>query len=244
MIHVSHVSRSYGPLKAVDDVSLEVNAGEIVGLLGPNGAGKTTLLRMLATLIKPDAGTIEIDGFDTKTNPLDVRQRLGYQTGDTGLYARLTPKEFLEYFATLHGIPKAVSRERIDRLIENFGIAEFAMRPCGGLSTGQKQRVVLARTLIHDPPVLVLDEPTSGLDVISSQFILTSVRTLAEQGRAVLFSTHILSEVELLCDRAVVMHRGREIANGSAEELCAQTGESGLARAFLALVRNADGEAA
>lgn len=240
MIEVERVCRSYGPLKAVDDVSFAVGRGQIVALLGPNGAGKTTLLRMLATLIRPDRGHVRIAGHDVVDDPQAVRAALGYQTGDTGLYGRLTPTEFLQYFADLHQIDSAVARERIPQLIDDFGIAEFARRPCSTLSTGQKQRVVLARTLIHDPPVVVLDEPTSGLDILSSAFILQSIRTLAQQGRAVLFSTHILSEVELLCDRIVLMHRGRHIAEGTLPEVLALGHAPTLSHAFLEVIRQAD----
>ncbi len=240
MIHVDHVSRSYGDLRAVDDVSFDVQPGEIVALLGPNGAGKSTVLRMIATLIRPDAGTITVHGHDVVADSTGVRTLLGYQTGDTGLYARLSPIEFLSYFAALHEVPPPLAAERIARLVERFDMGDFAKRPCGGLSTGQKQRVVLARTLVHDPPVLVLDEPTSGLDVLSSAFILDAIRGLAAEGRAVLFSTHILSEVELLCDRVVVIHRGRRIAEDTVDGLMSATQATSLSRAFLQLVHAAD----
>ena len=236
MIRIRDVKRAYGEVQAVDGVSFDVERGEVVALLGPNGAGKTTALRMLATLIKPDSGTLEVDGHDVTADPKSVRAAIGYHTGDTGVYQRLTPREFLEYFGRLNGVPAAELGDRVSRLIEEFAISEFADRQCGTLSTGQTQRVALARTVVHDPPVLILDEPTSGLDIVSARHILEAVRRAAQQDRAVLFSTHIMSEVELIADRVVVLHRGRGIATGTVEELCEQTGEDQLSRAFLRLV--------
>jgi len=236
MIEVEGVTRSYGDTVAVDDLSFVVRPGEVVGLLGPNGAGKTTTLRMIATLLKPDRGVIRVQGHDVVHEPLAVRAALGYQTGDTGLYGRLTPREFLRYFGRLHRMPKAELEDRIDTLVHDFDIGEFADRPCSGLSTGQKQRVTLARTVLHDPPVLVLDEPTSGLDLVSAAFILQTIRRFAASGRAVLFSTHIMSEVELLCDRVVLIDRGVARARGTVDDLLRQSGEPQLSRAFLALV--------
>lgn len=239
-IVVEHVSRSYGEVRAVRDVSFRVRPGEVVGLLGPNGAGKTTTLRMLATLIPPDEGRALVGGHDVVADPLAVRTVLGYQTGDTGLYGRLTPPEFLRYFGELHGIAKATLEERIARLVDEFDISPFAERLCGNLSTGQKQRVTLARTLLHDPPVVVLDEPTSGLDIVSAQFILDTLSRLAAEGRAVLFSTHIMSEVELVCERAIIIHRGRVIADDRLAGLVAGVEAPNLARAFLRWIERDD----
>ena len=236
MIEVEHVTRSYGDTVAVSDLSFTVHPGEVVGLLGPNGAGKTTTLRMIATLLMPDAGHVRVRGHDAVREPLAVRASLGYQTGDTGLYGRLTPREFLRYFGRLHRMPRPALEARIDELVDDFEMHDFADRPCSGLSTGQKQRVTLARTILHDPPVLVLDEPTSGLDLVSSAFILDTIRRSAAAGRAVLFSTHIMSEVELLCDRVVLIDRGVARARGSVDELLALSGEPQLSRAFLSLV--------
>lgn len=243
-IEVRNVSRSYGEVAAVEDVSFVVRPGEVVGLLGPNGAGKTTTLRMIATLIPPDSGSVRVAGVDVVAEPLTARARIGYQTGDTGLYARLNPREFLTYFAQLNGVAEVDIADRVETLIEEFGIAEFADRLCGNLSTGQKQRVSLARTLVSDPQILVFDEPTSGLDIVSSSFILDAVRALAAQGRAVLFSTHVMSEVELVCDRIVLVHRGRVRARGTIPELLAMTGRDRFARAFLDLIEAADREGA
>lgn len=244
MIEVERISRRFGDVQAVDDLSFHVAPGEIVGLLGPNGAGKTTALRILATLLTPDSGSVRVDGIDALTDPVSARSRLGYQTGDTGLYGRLTPREFLRYFGQLHSLSRSQISSRVSSLVDSFGIAEFADRPCSTLSTGQKQRVTLARTMLHEPPAIVLDEPTSGLDIVSSAFILERLREAAGGGRAVLFSTHVLSEVELLCDRVVVIHRGRQRASGTVQELLAMTDASALSRAFLQLVEAADAEAA
>lgn len=239
-IALSSVVRSYGEVHAVRSVSFDVRPGEVVGLLGPNGAGKTTMLRMIATLIRPDSGHIEVCGFDAAADPLSVRSRIGYHTGDTGLYARLTPREFLHYFAKLNSLPKDVANERVEALIETFQISEFAGRLCGNLSTGQGQRVSLARTLLADPPVIVFDEPTSGLDIVSAQFILDALRTFAASGRAVLFSTHIMSEVELICDRVVMLHRGEVVRDGTVDEIVRDAGEPNLTRAFLKLIGPAE----
>jgi sodium transport system ATP-binding protein len=243
-IEVHDVVRHYGSVRAVDGISFQVNQGEVVGLLGPNGAGKTTTLRMLATLIAPDRGRVSVAGHDAVEEPLKVRASLGYQTGDTGIYGRLTPTEFLRYFGQLHHIPKLTLDDRIRTLVAQFGIDEFDDRLCGNLSTGQKQRVSLARTLLHNPPVVVLDEPTSGLDLVSSQFILDQMRSLADQGHAVLFSTHIMGEVELICDRVVLINRGVVIARGSVDDLKSAAGASSLSRAFLDLVQRDDKERA
>jgi len=188
---------------------------------------------MIATLIPPDRGRIDVAGRDAARDPLGVRASIGYQTGDTGLYARLTPRELLRYFGTLHGVDGAALVDRVDDLIERFGIAPFADHMCGNLSTGQAQRVSLARTLVHDPPVLVLDEPTSGLDIVSSTFLLDALRSAARAGRAVLFSSHIMSEVELLADRIVLLHAGRVRATGTVASVCATFAAPTLTHAFL-----------
>lgn len=236
-IVVDQVSRAFGDVRAVQDVTFHAAPGEIVGLLGPNGAGKTTLLRMVATLLRPDSGRITVAGRDTVTDPLAVRARLGYQTGDTGLYERLTVREFLAFFGVLHGLSWTDARDRAARVITRLEADAFADRLCEKLSTGQKQRAVLARTLVAEPPVLVLDEPTSGLDLRASAFILDALRDAAREGRAVVFSTHQMSEVELLCDRVVLLHEGRVVARGTVADLCAMAGTDSLAQAFLHLTR-------
>jgi len=236
--------RHYGELRAVDGVSFEVQAGEVFGLLGPNGAGKTTTLRMLSTLIEPDEGHATICGMDTTEDIEGVRRRIGYQTGDTKLYERLTPVEFLRYFGALHDMAPELIETRIKELCDLLGFGEYKDRRCGTLSTGQAQRVSLARALLHDPDVLILDEPTSGLDIISSQFILDFLVEEKSRGKAILYSTHIMSEAELLCDRLGLLYKGRLLQVGPFEEVLAATGQTSLTRAFLAAIAEFDEGAA
>lgn len=236
--------RHYGDLRAVDDVSFHVEAGEVFGLLGPNGAGKTTTLRMLSTLIEPDEGDAYICGLDTTRDVEAVRRKIGYQTGDTKLYERLTPVEFLRYFGSLHDMDKALVEARIGELMELLGFGEYKDRRCGTLSTGQGQRVSLARALLHDPDVLILDEPTSGLDIISAQFILDFLVEEKARGKAILYSTHIMSEAELLCDRLGLLYKGRLLHVGPFEDVLAATGQKSLTRAFLHAIAEFDEGAA
>lgn len=212
----------------------------VVGLLGPNGAGKTTTLRMLATLLRPTEGTASVAGFDVATQPLEVRRSVGYLTGDTGLYGRLTPLEVLRYFGDLHGMAASETKRRSAELVERLGIGEFATRRCEALSTGQRQRVSIARAFLHDPAVLILDEPTSGLDILAAREILQLFREEATRGKAVLLSTHILAEVELLCDRATIIHRGSVRAEGSLAELAAISGAATLGQGFFQLLGEVD----
>ena len=225
--------KRFGPVAAVDGVSLTVSAGEVVGLLGPNGAGKTTTLRMLAGILTPDAGCVLVGGLDIHERPLDAKRRLGFLSGDTQLYQRLSTREVLRYFGRLYGLADALIAARIARLVDELEMGEFAGRPCGTLSSGQKQRANIARAFLHEPELLILDEPTVALDVISGQFIVESIRRQREAGRAVLFSTHIMSEAEYLCDRILLMHRGRIIDEGVLDDLLARSGCRNLTDAFL-----------
>jgi ABC-type multidrug transport system ATPase subunit len=221
---------------AVDHISFEVQPAEIYGLLGPNGAGKTTTLRMISGLLRPTAGRVWIDGLEV-TGQLDqVKRRIGYLTSNTGLYARLSPLEMLDYFAVLYSIPRAQASRRIAELAEWLGMGSYLKLRCGALSTGQKQRVSIARALIADPPILVLDEPTLGLDVLSNRLILEFIRTQAEAGKAVLLSTHALDEIDRMCRRMGLIHNGRLIAEGPLDVLRAQTGQQRLSEVFLQLV--------
>lgn len=237
MIRFDGLTKRYGSLTAVDDLTLEVRPGEVYALLGPNGAGKTTALRCLATLLEPTAGTVRVDGRDVRAEPLAVRGRIGFLAASMGLYERLTPRELVAYFGRLHGLAGSALRNRVDDAVATFGLGEFEERHCGKLSTGQRQRVSIARALIHDPPALVLDEPTMGLDVLSGQTIYAFIARERERGKAILFSTHQMAEVELLADRIGVLSRGRLVAEGTSDELLGITGEDNLTRAFLALVR-------
>jgi sodium transport system ATP-binding protein len=239
LIELDHLTKRYGDLVAVRDLSLRVAPGEVYALLGANGAGKTTALRCLATLLRPTSGTARIAEYDAVREPLEVRRRLGFLAASMGLYQRLTPRELLRYFARLNGIDGEAAERRVEEGVEAFGLGEFADRLCGKLSTGQRQRVSIARAVVHDPPALVLDEPTLGLDVLSSESIFRFVEGARARGRAVVFSTHQMSEVELLADRVGVIAGGRLAAEGTVDELMAAAGEPNLARAFLRIVREA-----
>jgi sodium transport system ATP-binding protein len=221
-------------VKAVAGVSFAVAPGEMVGLLGANGVGKTTTMRLLATLLEPTGGTARIGGCDVVADPLGVRRRLGYLSATTGVPDRLTPREVLASFGRLHGLADEELAERVPALLATLGISGSADRPCGRLSTGQRQRVSLGRALVHDPPALVLDEPTSGLDVVGARDLLDLLERLRGEGRAILISTHRLHEIERRCDRFLIIHAGRIVAAGSRAEMTAAPG--GLEAAFFAAV--------
>ena len=240
MIQVHHLTKVYedpdgGEVAAVSDAVLTCNAGEIYGLLGANGAGKTTTLRCLATILTPTSGSATIAGHDLIREPEAVRRSIGFLSASTGLYARLTPRETLTFFGSLHGLRGAELEGRVDEVIGLFDIAGYADRPNDRLSTGMKQRVGLARAVVHDPPVLILDEPTSGLDPIVSRTVEQAVTALARSGKCVLFSTHLLSQAEEICSRIGVIGNGRVLGEGTIPELCARTGTRNLSEAFFAL---------
>ncbi|MEW5981394.1 MAG: ABC transporter ATP-binding protein [Acidobacteriota bacterium] len=227
------LAKRFGPVHAVRGVTFDVDAGEVVGLLGPNGAGKTTTLRMLAGILTPDAGDVRIAGIDIHAQPLEAKRRLGFLSGDTQLYQRLSTIEVLQYFGDLYGMDDATLHERISRLVDELEMGGFASRPCGTLSSGQKQRANIARAFLHEPDLLVLDEPTAALDVVSGQFIVESIRRQRAAGHAVLFSTHIMSEAEYLCDRILLLHEGRIIDGGTLDDLLSRSGARNLTDAFL-----------
>ena len=224
-------------VRAVDGVSFECKGGEIVGLLGPNGAGKTTTLRILATILKPSAGRVSVAGHDVVTSPDGVRRSLGYVSAATGVYERLSAAETLEYYGRLHGMDEERIARRVREVIEFLDMADFAGRLAGRLSSGQRQKVSLGRAIIHDPPVLILDEPTANLDVIVARNVVEFIERTRAAGRAVLLSTHIFSEAERLCDRVVIVHRGKLLATGTQAELLAASGTANLEDAFFKLVR-------
>jgi sodium transport system ATP-binding protein len=228
-----HLVKRFDTVEAVKDVSLTVAAGEIVGLLGPNGAGKTTTLRMLAGILHPTSGRILVGDLDMSRDPLEAKQRIGFLSGDTQLYQRLTPREVLLYFGRLYGFDEARLATRIEQMVDELEMSSFAGRPCGTLSAGQKQRANIARAFLHEPDLLILDEPTTSLDVISGQFIVESIRCERAGGRAVLFSTHIMGEAEYLCDRILLLHGGRIIDSGPLPELLQRAGCDNLTDAFL-----------
>jgi sodium transport system ATP-binding protein len=222
------------PVQAVREASFQCHAGEVFGLLGPNGAGKTTLLRMLSTLLQPDSGSASIAGIDVVAEPARVRGSIGFLSTSTGLYERLSAREMIEYFARLQGVDRP--RERTEALIKALSIQDFADQRCGQLSTGMKQKVSIARAIVHDPPVLIFDEPTTGLDVIVSQTLLDFIDQARQEGRCILFSTHIMSQAERLCDRFAIIDQGQVQAQGTLEELRSLTDEHYLEKIFLRLV--------
>jgi sodium transport system ATP-binding protein len=232
-LHAEALNKSFGDVNAVQDVSLDVHAGEVVGLLGPNGAGKTTILRMIAGILTPDSGRVLIDGIDIAEEPLAAKQKIGFHSGDTQLYQRLNPKEALAYFGRLYGMTERRIEERVDELVRQLEMASFAERPCSTLSSGQKQRANIARAFLHEPELLILDEPTNALDIVSGQFIVEAIRREKAAGRAVLFSTHIMGEAEYLCDRIALLHKGRLVDQGTLPELLERSGCQNLTDAFL-----------
>ena len=230
------LTKSYGGRTVVRGVNLEVMSGEVVGLLGPNGAGKTTVLRMLAGVLTPTSGDVRVAGHGTEAEAFELKRALGFLTGDTALYQRLTPREVLRYFGRLHEIPETALTARIEALVARFRLTEFADRPCGKLSAGQKQRANIARAFIHDPPALILDEPTTALDVVTGRFLLEAFREARAAGKAILLSTHVLGDAEALCDRVVLLHRGKVLDQGTVADVCARAGARTLTDAFLARV--------
>jgi len=236
MIEARGLYKSFGGLKAVDGVSFVARDGEITGLLGPNGAGKTTTLRMLYTLLRPDAGSIHVDGRDAQLEPLAVRRTLGVLPDARGLYRRLSARENIEYFAALQGLDRAQARARTDALVEALAMQDIAERRTAGFSQGERVKTAIARALVHDPRNVLLDEPTNGLDVASTRALREFLRGLKAAGRCVLLSTHLMQEVAALCDRIVIIARGRVVADGSSDELRRQAGEQNLEDAFMRLI--------
>jgi sodium transport system ATP-binding protein len=249
MIHVEHLTRRFDvgggqKILAVDDVSFEVSRGEVFGLLGPNGAGKTTTLRIILGLLQPTSGHARIMNFSSVSEPDEVKRRVGLVSANTGLYPNLTVREHLLFFADLYGISPVAAQGELDRLAELLGLdgrdgqgPPLLGRRCATLSTGQKQRVNLARALIHRPPVLLLDEPTLGLDVLGSQVVTEFVAHLRDEGKAVIVCTHRLDEAERLCDRFGLLHQGRLVSMGRLPELQAATGCKTLVEMFINLVQ-------
>ncbi|WP_153555771.1 ATP-binding cassette domain-containing protein [Roseimaritima sediminicola] len=224
MIYVQDLTKTYDDLQrgrfvAVDRVTFNVSRGEIFGLLGPNGAGKTTVLRILSTVLRPTSGTARIGGYDVDSDPADVRGMIGFVSNNTALYDRMTAWETVQYFGRLHGMSKAKLAERLEGLFDQLRMNDFRDVPAGKMSTGMKQKVSIARALVHDPPVLIFDEATLGLDVMVARNLLQVVRSLRDAGKCLIFSTHIMREVERLCDRVAIMHRGRILDTGTLDDL-------------------------
>jgi sodium transport system ATP-binding protein len=225
-----------GEIRAVDDVSFECRPGEIFGLLGANGAGKTTTLRILATILQPSAGSARVMGHGVESDPQAVRRSLGFYSASTALYPRLTARETLEFFARINHYPADRVAARVDELIQRFGITEYANARVEKLSSGMKQKVSIARTIAHDPPVLIFDEPTVGLDVMAAIEMQRVIRDLRDGGKTIIFSTHIMSEAEKLCDRIAIIHRGSILASDTLDGLREQSGQRYLEDIFVHFV--------
>lgn len=222
-----------GDVRACEDVTLRALPGEIFVLLGVNGAGKTTLLRILSTVLEATSGTASVNGHDVATAPERVRASIGFLSGTTALYGRLTAREALEYFGRLYGLDGEQLRARLSYAFERLDLHDFADRLCDKLSTGQKQRVSIARTILHDPPVLFFDEPTSGLDVVTSQAIMEFVEEARAAGKTVIYCSHIMSEADRLADRIAIIHEGRICYAGSPQDLKNGAATHDMERAFL-----------
>ena len=225
-----------GEVLAVDGVSFRCKPGEIFGLLGANGAGKTTTLRMLATILRPSEGHAIVAGYDVTRQPKQVRSCVGFLSTATALYGRLSAQEMVEYFGRLHGLDETTLRRRIDAIFERLEMNDFRDRRCDNLSTGMKQKVSIARTLVHDPSVMIFDEPTVGLDVMAARTIVGFIRECRDRGKTVIFSTHVMSEVEKLCDRIGIIHNGRLLAEGTVAELRQRSGKQDLEDIFVEVV--------
>ncbi len=244
MIVTSNLAKQFrwsGKLtQALEGVSFQVHAGEVFGLLGPNGAGKTTTLRIVMGLLQPDEGFVEVVGERTGPESTAIRAKIGMVSTNDGVYPWLTAKEMLLYFADLYAVPLQVARTRLQLLVDKLELSQFIDQRCCTLSTGQKQRVILARGLMHDPPVMLLDEPTRGLDVVGSQTVFEFIAHLKELGKAVLLSTHRLDEAERVCDRFGLLHRGHLMYAGTLEEIRAATGQQHLTDMFLTMMRSSE----
>ena len=241
MIQLEGVSKSFGSVRALDGISFAVPDAQITGLLGPNGAGKTTALRVVYGVLRPDSGVASVDGIDLSTDRLAAQRRLGVFPHAQGLYARLTAREHILYFGRMHGMSGDVLRRRSDELVAALGMEDIADRKTEGFSQGQRVKVALARSLVHDPRNVVLDEPTNGLDVAATRQVRTLLRQLREQGRCILFSSHVMQEVSALCDRVVVIARGSVVAEGTPDNLRRQTGRESLEDAFVAAIGSEEG---
>lgn len=241
MIEVKSLSKSFGKVQAVKDVSFSAHDGQITGLLGPNGAGKSTTLRMLYTLLKSDNGSAKIDGFDVRENPIEVQKRIGVLADARGLYPRLTSRENIRYYGRLHGMEGQALERQIASLVTLLDMQAIADRKTEGFSTGEKLKVAIARTLVHNPQNVLLDEPTNGLDVMSTRAMRQFILRLREEGKCVLFTSHIMQEVAALCDQIVIISHGSVSANGTPADLRKQTGKENLEDAFVAAIGSDEG---
>ncbi|MGQ0635527.1 MAG: ABC transporter ATP-binding protein [Planctomycetaceae bacterium] len=241
MIHVEQLSKSFqdlrrGAVTALDGVSFDVAPGEIFGLLGPNGAGKTTCLRVLSTVLRPTSGSARIAGYDVAREPAQVRARIGFMSGNTGVYDRMTAFELVEHYGRLYGLSEDRLHQRLEKLFDTLQMNDFRDTLGSKMSTGMKQKASIARTIIHDPPVMIFDEPTAGLDVLVARALLQTIASLRDQGKCIIFSTHIMREVEKLCDRVAIIHRGRILALGTLPELRERFGQQDVEEIFFELI--------
>lgn len=218
-VKVDRLEKALGKNHVLRGISFEASAGEIFGLLGPNGAGKTTTLRIICTLLAPDAGSVEVLGFGTRTAPQEIRRRVGVVTAEIGVYPRLSARENITYFAELSGLLDGELNRKVEGVIERLDMRDFAQQRAETLSSGQKQKVAIARAIVHDPPVLMFDEPTSNLDVLASREIREFMVESKGRGKCVIFSTHVLHDAERLCDRVTIIHRGEVVASGKTAEV-------------------------
>lgn len=230
------MNQNSSKLKVLDNVNFECKPGRIFSLLGPNGAGKTTTLRILATILSPSSGSVKICDLDVVNDAQKIRSKIGFLTGSTGLYERLTPNEIVKYFADLNGIENSAFIKRKDELFDLLDMNEFANKRIGKLSTGMKQKVNIARTMIHDPEVLIFDEPTAGLDVVTAKNIINLIRSCKEMNKTVIFSSHIMSEVDLLCDDLAIIHKGNILFNDTMQNFKAQMKTENITEEFIRIV--------
>lgn len=241
MIEVYELTKNYDDLQkgrftAVDKLSFQAQAGQIYGLLGPNGAGKTTVLRILSTVLTPSQGTAQVNGLDVQRDAEKVRHQIGFVSNNTAVYERMTALEMVEYFGRLYGLSAAEVRQRSNQIFDELAMHDIRDQLCSKMSTGMRQKVSIARALVHDPPVLIFDEATVGLDVIVARSLLKIIARLRDQGKCIIFSTHIMREVEKLCDRVAIMNRGQILAEGSVAELQQSHNETDLEELFFQLL--------
>lgn len=245
MIHVRQLTKSYkelhsGHFTALAGISFDAMPGQIYGLLGPNGAGKTTALRILSTVLKPTGGTAIVNGFDVTENPDQVRRQIGFVSTNTAIYDRMTAWEMVQYFGQLYGMPLEKLHSQMESIFERFQMNEIRNVLCSKMSTGMKQKVSIVRAMIHNPPVLIFDEATSGLDILVAREVLKTVEQLRDQGKCIIFSSHIMSEVQRLCDRVAIMNRGRILAEGTIDELAEDYSETDVEELFYQLISESE----
>ncbi|MFV1966767.1 MAG: ATP-binding cassette domain-containing protein [Pirellulaceae bacterium] len=245
MIHVRQLTKSYADLRrgtttALAGISFDAWPGQIFGLLGPNGAGKTTALRILSTVLQPSGGRATVSGYDVLTRPAQVRRQIGFVSANTAVYDRMTAWEMVEFFGRLYGIDADMLRSRMETIFDRLQMNEFRDVLGAKMSTGMKQKVSIARAIVHDPPVLIFDEATAGLDVLVARALLSAVSELRDQGKCIVFSTHIMREAERLCDQIAILHRGHILAEGTLEELSERHGEPDLEELFFRLISEHD----